>query len=171
MRDVNAKIKAGGNLTKAEQKIQYNNQKDKAWRAFSDFIRADGCLDTTGTLEHGICATCEVAGRPSEFPYAKLQAGHSVGGRRDSVLFHEDIVWLQCMQCNRQGGGGLSGDYGNFMTFLIRKFGLEYAESLQRLKTAYVKSYTYYDLVEVEQKYKNKLADLLENRDKRQKLL
>lgn len=171
MRDVNAKIKSGSNLTVAEKKIQYSNQKEKAWRAFSNFIRAEGCLDTTGTLEHGICTTCEVAGRPSEFPYAKLQSGHSVGGRRDSVLFHEDIVWIQCMNCNRQGAGGLSGDYGNFMTFLTRKFGLEYAESLQRLKMAYVKSYTYHDLIDVESEYKKKLSDLLENKDKRQKLL
>lgn len=156
---INKKLKDGGNLTKAEEKIQYKKQKDRAWKAFSDWVRNSECLASTGTFERGICVTCNVAGRPDEFPYAKLQAGHAVGGRGNAVLFHEDIVHIQCSNDNRQGAGGLSGDYGNYMTYLVRKYGLEHAESLQRLKTAY-KAYSYQDLVEIERLYKEKLEEL-----------
>lgn len=169
MAQINKKLKQGGSLTIAEKKIQYKRQKDKAWKAFSDYIRHRDCMATTGTFERGLCVTCEVAGRPSLFPYAKLQAGHAVAGRGNAVLFHEEIVNIQCMQCNRQGGGGLSGDYGNYMTHLVRKYGIDHAEGLQRLKTAY-KDYTHADLVEIEKLYKQKLEELKKN-DKRIQLL
>lgn len=156
---INKKIANGGTLTIAERKIQYNKQKDKAWKAFSDWVRMSECLSTTGTFERGICVTCNIAGRPDEFPYSKLQAGHAVGGRKNAVLFHEDIVHIQCQQCNRQGNGGLAGDYGNYMAYLVRKYGLDHAEGLQRLKNAY-KEITHQDLIDIEKKYKDKLEEL-----------
>lgn len=167
LEQINKKLKEGGTLTIAEKKIQYNKQKEKAWKAFSDWVRHKECLETTGTFERGICVTCNVSGRPDEFPYEKLQAGHAVGGRKNAVLFHEDIVHIQCMNDNRQGNGGLAGDYGNYMAYLVRKYGLEHAEALQRLKNAY-KEITYDDLVEIEKKYKDKLEHLktLDNRTK-----
>ena len=166
---INKKLKEGGTLTIAEKKIQYNKQKDKAWKAFSNWVRKSECLTSTGTFEKGICVTCDIAGRPSEFPYEKLQAGHAVGGRGNAVLFHEELVHIQCQQCNRQGNGGLSGDYGNYMTYLVRKYGLEHAEGLQRLKNTY-KEITYQDLVDIEKKYKDKLKDLIA-KDKRINLI
>lgn len=166
---INKKLKEGGTLTVAEKKIQYNKQKDKAWKAFSDWVRKSECLASTGTFERGICVTCNIAGRPDELPYEKLQAGHAVGGRGNAVLFHEEIVHIQCQQCNRQGNGGLAGDYGNYMTYLVRKYGLEHAESLQRLKNTY-KEITYDDLVDIEKKYRDKLEHL-KAQDSRTKLL
>ena len=62
---INKKLKEGGTLTIAEKKIQYNKQKDKAWKAFATFIRHRDCLATTGTFERGLCVTCEFAGRPT----------------------------------------------------------------------------------------------------------
>lgn len=166
---IKKKLAMGGSLTIAEKKIQYKNQKDKAWSAFSTYIRHRDCLTTTGTFERGTCVTCVVRADYTEYPYSRIQAGHAVGGRGNAVLFHEEIVNGQHDHCNSQSHGGLSGDYGNYMTFLVRKYGLEHAESLQRLKNAY-KDYTYEDLVQIEQEYKEKLEDLITS-DKRTKLL
>lgn len=136
--------------------------KDKAWKAFSDWVRARDCLATTGTLEYCICITCNERGDSSWKPYRLIQAGHAVGGRGNAVLFHEDIVWGQCNKCNRQGYGGLNGDYGNFARALIKKFGVEHVEELQRLKGTF-KKYTAQDFIEIEKKYKEKLAKLKQN--------
>ena len=50
---------------------------------------------TTGTRTHGRCITC---GR--QYPIAKLQAGHFLPGRNDTVLFDEEAVYAQCYRCN-----------------------------------------------------------------------
>lgn len=160
---VKAKHKRGEYLTVADKKILYKNQDKKAWDAFSAFIRARDCLKYTGTLEYGYCVTCKEAGREFEFPYSKLQAGHAVGGRKAAVLFHEEIVNTQCMLCNSQSAGGRSGDYGSYAMFLVKKYGVERADALQRLKTTYRDKYTYEELLEVESKYKAKLQVLIKN--------
>ena len=164
------KARDGQYITKADEKILFNYQKDKAWRAFSTYIRIRDCLATTGTTEYGVCITCSVRGDDEPKPYSMIQAGHAVGGRGNAVLFHEEIVNGQCSHCNRQGNGGLAGDYGNYMTFLVRKYGLEHADELQRLKNAYLKL-TYQDLKDIEKKYLEKTERLLNNTDKRTKLL
>lgn len=166
---INKKLKEGGNLTVAEKKIQYSKQKDKAWKAFSDYIRHRDCYKTTKTFDYGTCITCVVRGDYTQYPYKRIQAGHGVGGRKNAVLFHEQIVNGQCDHCNRQGMGGLSGDYGNYMAYFVREYGLEHAEGLQRLKNAYL-NYTYDDLVDIECKYKQKLEEL-KSKDQRIKLL
>lgn len=43
----------------------------------------------------GICITCG-----KTYEYTKLQAGHFLPGRSASILFDEDQVHAQCMQCN-----------------------------------------------------------------------
>lgn len=65
------------------------------WPLFSKYIRLRDCLATTGTKTHGKCITC---GR--QYPFGKLQAGHFVPGRNDSVLFDEELVNAQCYRCN-----------------------------------------------------------------------
>jgi len=157
---VKAKLKNGANLTLIDKKVLYDYQEDKAWKAFSTYIRHRDCLATTGTFERGTCVTCVVRGDNTEYPYSLIQAGHAVGGRSAAVLFHEEIVNGQCAHDNRQGNGGLAGDYGNYMTFLVKKYGLEHAESLQRLKSTYRSKYTYEELTEVEAMYKQKTIDL-----------
>lgn len=164
MRDVNKKLKDGGKLTKRELKIQYDKQKEKAWKAFSYFIRIRDSLATTGTIEWCVCITCNVRGDSEPKPFGHIQAGHGVGGRRNAVLFHEEIVNGQCDHCNSNGArGGLAGDYGNYAIALIKRYGLEHTEALQRLKTAH-KDYSYQDLVDIEEEYKNKVKELLNGR-------
>jgi hypothetical protein len=60
--------------------------KDKAWRAFSEYIRTKECLETTGSPFGGICVTC---GR--EYDYMELQAGHFLASRCNSILFEENV--------------------------------------------------------------------------------
>jgi hypothetical protein len=70
--------------------------KQRAWDAFSRYIRLRDCLKTTGTIDKGRCITC---GRI--FSFNELQAGHFISGRTNSVLFSERGVNAQCKSCNR----------------------------------------------------------------------
>lgn len=135
--------------------------KEKAWDAFSYYIRIRDSLATTGTIEFCVCVTCNERGisKPKEFKH--IQAGHAVGGRGNAVLFHEEIVNGQCDYCNTKPPYGLGGDYGNYALFLAKKYGLEYTESLQRLKGT-DKVYKVHDFIEIEQEYKAKVNELLE---------
>ena len=76
--------------------------KDNAWDAFSAFIRTRDCLRTSGTLEEGVCISCDKC-----IPYKGSQAGHFIAGRTNAILLDEDLVHLQCYHCNI----GLSGNY------------------------------------------------------------
>jgi len=77
-----------------------NPAKDTAWRWFSLYIRLRDCLATTGSGEYCRCVTCDAI-----VPYEQLDAGHSISGRTNGVLFDETIVYAQCRKCN-QGGDG-----------------------------------------------------------------
>ena len=90
--------------------VKRSKAKERAWKAFSDWVRLRDCLATTGTRDYGICITCSERGDPSWKPYKELQAGHAVGGRGNAVLFHEQLVNAQCGYCNRKPPMGLGGD-------------------------------------------------------------
>lgn len=134
--------------------------KDNAWTAFSMYIRIRDSLATTGTTDYCVCITCNERGdsEPKEFKH--IQAGHAVGGRGNAVLFHEEITNGQCDYCNGQGKFGLSGDYGNYALALIKRYGLEHTQALQRLKGT-TKIYKTHDFIEIEQRYKEKTRALL----------
>lgn len=66
--------------------------KKKAWDAFSRYIRTRDCLKSTGDRNRGACVTC---GRV--FDFKKLQAGHFIPGRVNSILFDEQCVHAQCL--------------------------------------------------------------------------
>jgi len=149
---VKAPVKKANKLTRSQAK-------EKAWKAFSDYIRLRDCLATTGTPDFAICITCNERGDSSQKPYKMIQAGHAVGGRGNAVLFHEEIVNGQCSYCNSNGRFGLGGDYGNYAIVLVKRYGIEHATALQRLKGT-EKQYKLHDFIEIEQEYKNKLLDL-----------
>lgn len=150
-------VKAKTTKKKAESRSQLKN---KAWKAFSDYIRLRDCLLTTGTPDNCICITCNERGDPSWKPYKQIQAGHAVGGRSNAILFHEEIVNGQCGYCNQKPPMGLGGDYGNYAIALIKRHGLEHVEQLQALKRA-EKKLSMADLREITTKYKEKRAKLL----------
>lgn len=90
--------------------------KDKAWAAFSKYIR----LKYANEQGYEECYTCGAVKH-----YKQMQAGHGIGGRNNSVLFMEDVVRPQCAGCNLWGGG----KYSIFTEKLIREYGADkYAE-------------------------------------------
>lgn len=82
-------------VKKKPPKDTLTKHKDKAWRAFSIYIRTRDCLRTTSDPERGTCVTCN---RPYHFK--QLQAGHWIPGRNNAVLFSERGVHAQCYGCN-----------------------------------------------------------------------
>jgi len=134
--------------------------KDKAWAAFSMYIRIRDSLATTGTTDFCVCITCAVRGHTKPKEFRHIQAGHAVGGRGNAVLFHEEITNGQCDYCNKQGKFGLSGDYGNYAIALIKRYGLEHTEELLRLKGK-DKQYKIHDFIEIAAKYKQMTIDLI----------
>ena len=144
----------------ATKPVKRSKAKDRAWKAFSDWVRLRDCLATTGTREYGICITCSERGDSSWKPYKDLQAGHAVGGRGNAVLFHEQLVNAQCGYCNRKPPMGLGGDYGNYAIALIKRYGLEQVEEWQKLRHDTSVKYSTADLLEIEQKYKERLLRL-----------
>lgn len=143
-----------------KKKSPKNSAKDKAWKAFSDYIRLRDSLATTGTAGYCICITCNERDDSSWKLYKTIQAGHSVGGRSNAILFHEEIVNGQCGYCNRKPPLGLGGDYGNYAIALIKRYGLKHVEYLQSLKSVTLQ-YKTADYLQIEQRYKEKLADLM----------
>lgn len=94
-------------ITIAKQKMQV---------VFSTYIRMRDCLDTTGTLDFGRCCTCG-----KTYPRKKLQAGHFIPGRQDSILYEPTCVHAQCYRCNVQR----SGEWVKYFRFMEQKYGQE----------------------------------------------
>ena len=76
--------------------------KKKAWDAFSKMIRLRDCFATTGTPIVGKCITCG-----KNWSFNQLQAGHAIAGRRNALLFDEELVHAQCRMCNEYKNGKL----------------------------------------------------------------
>ncbi len=95
--------------------------KKKLWKIFSIYIRMRDCLETTGTITHGKCCTCG-----GDYPIGKLQAGHFIPGREDSILFDPTCVHAQCYRCNVQR----SGEWVKYFRFMEKKYGREGIDTL-----------------------------------------
>ena len=133
--------------------------KDKAWKAFSTFIRTRDCIRFTGDPEWGMCVTCKT---PKS--YKELQAGHFVGGRGNAVLFREDIVYSQCKYCNNKPPMGLGGNYAAYTLFMEDEgYSREQIEDFLRLRHDTSVVYKIHNFIELEQLYKEKANNLLQN--------
>lgn len=88
-------------------------------------------------------------------PVEQMDAGHFISRRKKKTRWHEDNVFGQCHFCNRFDQGGAAG-YGIFM---VKKFGLEYVESLHQLAQTTAK-YTDADIEQMIADYKDKLKAL-----------
>lgn len=102
---------------KPAKELTLTGMRAKLWPVFSRYIRMRDCLEATGTITHGKCCTC---GR--SYSISKLQAGHFIPGRVDSILFEPTCVHSQCYRCNvlRQG------EWVKYFRFMNREYGLEY---------------------------------------------
>lgn len=124
--------------------------KKKVWNKFSEYIRLKECLETTGTFEYGVCCTCNKI-----FPYNKLQAGHYIDGRSNSVLLVEDIVHIQCYSCNCM----LSGNKDAYTPYMLKRYGKEKLEKFLLLKYM-KKSLSHFELEAIYQDLVKKIKKL-----------
>jgi len=117
--------------------------KAKTWKLFSEWVRRKDA-DAGGTE---YCYTCR---RP--FFWKSLQAGHAIGGRHNAVLFDEEIVRPQCVECNVFK----RGNYPVFTARLIRENSLEWFEA-KLAGARVVKKLGRAEYEELIDKYKKKL--------------
>jgi len=126
------------------------NLKNKVWKTFSEYIRKKECLETTGTMEMGICCTC---GRVK--PIQGLDAGHYISGRWNSILFDEMGVHIQCRWCNRFN----EGNKDSYDTYMRRRYGDKAIEKM-KLSKHIQKSFTELELEAMNRHYKAKIKEL-----------
>lgn len=109
------KTRKKGKRTRTSNEVPITGQKKKLWVVFSRYIRMRDCVEATGTITHGKCCTC---GR--SYPIGKLQAGHFIPGRADSILFDPRCVHGQCYRCNVIR----SGEWVKYFRFMQEKYGV-----------------------------------------------
>lgn len=130
--------------------------KEKAWTAFSKYVRTRDCLKYTGDPLQGMCVTCR-----RSYPFSKLQAGHFIAGRTGSILFDEEAVHSQCYGCNI-GRGGTHVDY---FIFMEQEYGREKIEELMA-KRHQTNKFTVEEYQETEQYYILKTQKALTDKHK-----
>lgn len=138
------------------KKTDRQKAKDKAWNAFSVYIRTRDCLRFTGDPEQGMCVTCN-----GNFNFKRLQAGHFISGRGNAVLFDERLVYSQCYQCNGNPPFGKGGNYVEYFRFMLDEVGLEKIDEFRAIKGSTVQ-YKIHDFNELEEKFKQKTKELLD---------
>jgi hypothetical protein len=117
------------------------NARQKAWYAFSRYIRHRDCLLTTGGTDYGICCTCG-----NTFPFERLQAGHFIPGRNNAILFDTRGVNAQCVGCNMYA----NGRQPKYHEWMIDHHGQEVIDELfhRARKSAQFKPYHYEDFIQ-----------------------
>ncbi len=133
--------------------VTLKNTKEKAWKAFSIYIRTRDALQTTGTKTNCLCVTCQ-----RNYPLNKiggLQAGHFIPGRHPSVLFDERNCHSQCYGCNVMKKGNMVKYY----KYMLKTYGQKVIDELEELDTklTFLSASDYLDIYE---NYKQKLLEL-----------
>jgi len=133
-----------GIIPKRKKQPSKKTIKDRAWRAFSKYIRLRDCLKTTGTLTQGKCITC---GKLLSIGFC--DAGHFVSRKYNSTLFNEKNCHVQCRYCNRF----LNGNLLEYRRQIVKLYG-EGADIELENKAIEIKKFTPQDLTELEKYYK-----------------
>jgi len=132
-------------ITKKRSKIVKITKK-KVWEVFSKYIR----LSYSDKDGYVICYTC---GR--KLRWQDADAGHGASGRGNSILFDERLVRPQCTHCNIF----LKGNYDVFHAKLIKEYGKNFLDEINRLKKT-VKKFTQSELNEKYEHYKKEVEKL-----------
>jgi hypothetical protein len=121
--------------------------KQLVWDYFSIYIRLK-YADEYGKLH---CYTCG-----KEMTIDQAQAGHCLTGRRNAIIFDEEVVRPQCIRCNIF----LNGNLNEFMDRLIEENGQEWWDEakLRKYKTA---KFTQEELREKYEYYKAEIDKML----------
>lgn len=143
-----------------KKKTELAKAKDKAWKAFSLFIRTRDSIKTTGGLEGCLCVSCG-DWRPRLGMYC-IQAGHFISGRSNAVLFSEEGVHGQCQMCNHGvKGRNKPTTHINYYRFMENTYGKDFIDKLILESNQTVK-YKVWDFVEKEVEYTLKTKELIE---------
>lgn len=140
-------------MLKSKRKDSLKKHKDKAWNEFSRFIRLRDCLKTTGTIDQGICCTCNKL-----VNFKDSQASHFIPGRHNAVLFSEKGVNLACYACNISKHGNIHA----YWLWMEKHYGRRTIDRLlsESKQTVIYKSHDY-DLIA--DKYKRLAQELLDS--------
>lgn len=121
--------------------------KEKAWKEFSRYIR----LKHSDEGGYCNCVTCG-----AKLPWKKMQAGHFIDSRCNSVLFNEKIVYPQCVGCNMF----LNGNKIKYFLFMLKNYTAREIEEFENLKHTPLQ-YKLNDYLEIADMYKSKADALL----------
>lgn len=137
----------------ARKKSELQKAKEKAWVAYSKYIRTRDCIRFTGDPDNGMCVSCGKA-----YPYKRLQAGHFIGGRTNNVLFDEKITYSQCYGCNV----GKGGNYLEYYYFMVKEMGShEAVEQYRNAVKQRVIKYKLHDYLELAEYYDHRTKEVL----------
>jgi len=126
--------------------------KKKLWDIFSVYIRSRDCLETTGSIEWGLCSTCF-----KRYHFKMLQAGHFIAGRKSSNLYSERGVHAQCYNCNIN----LKGNTLEYRRQIIKMYG-EGADLELEEEASKIKKYSIPEIEEMIEHYKKATKHLKE---------
>ena len=123
-------------------------QKKKTWKEFSIYIRTRDCMAYMKNHKELNELQCECITCKRVYGFKKLQAGHFVPGRTNSILFDERGVHAQCYGCNV----GRSGDAITYYPVMVERYGQEIVDELIQKKNQTVK-FTIDELKDLELRY------------------
>lgn len=121
------------------------------WRWYSDYIKIRDCLETTGTIDEGICITCKK--RITRFGN---DAGHFIHNKK-STYYDERNTHLQCKRCNKY----LHGNLNLYAVAMVEKYGLEAVKELIIKSNQEIKQWKKFELQEMATYYRLKVKELL----------
>ena len=122
-------------------------------KIYSHYIRTRDCLKTTKNPNYGMCITCQKI-----FDYSKLQAGHFLPGRHNSVLYDERNCHAQCYRCNIP----LKGNWVVYIDVMKSMYGTRAINALKK-KDKELKQFKPYELEALIEIYQQKTDDLKTN--------
>lgn len=120
--------------------------KKKTWSVFSELVRRIEC-DKKG---YGRCITCGILNF-----WKKLQAGHFIPGRHNSILFDRRGVHIQCSGCNVFKRGNSI----KYFRWMQKHYGEEVIKDLERIDKQ-MKQFTVQELKDLYDTFKKELSEL-----------
>lgn len=127
-------------------KITRKKEKEKAWKAFSEYIRSS----SAGVDGLCICYTCGKV-----YHLKEMDAGHWIEGHGNVVYINEAYVRPQCHSCNRYHGG----NQGEFRDRIRAEIGDTETDRL--IQESYgTKELSTWDYIQLKEKYQKLLHEL-----------
>ena len=126
-------------------------RKDISLGTFANLVAADlqKAIRMESSNDKGICQ-CVTCGKRDH--YKRMNAGHFIGSRVQSILFVEDNIHVQCVSCNQHE----SGNRDVYLAYMLETYGPEKVQELRALKHSGYK-YTREQLADMRETYKARI--------------